>query len=135
MRESKVVSMCPKCSKIDTYPSSRSRRRYLDGQKYEIHTCPICGERYLAKTFGYHSILRFHGDDYMEQLESILEITPSHFDSFIQQLKDTNTEEQLLSVIHGMHGDVKPITTKEYEKMLDCSLILTEDLWEKIEMD
>lgn len=133
MRESKVVSMCPKCSKIDVYASSNSKKRYIDGEKYQLHNCPICGERYLAKTYGYHSILRFHGDNFVEQMESILEITPSHFESFISQLRECETEERLLAVVQSLHGDVKPMSKQAYLNMVDQSLIITEDLRIKME--
>ena len=101
----------------------------LNGKKYEQHICPYCGELYLARTFGVYSILRFHGDNFAEQMESILEITPAHCDSFIQQVKDCVTEEQLLKVVRNMHGDeIVPLTKEKYNKMLDVSLIITEDL-------
>ena len=128
MKQNKVVSMCPKCSKKDQFISIASNNRRFEGKKYELRTCPVCGERYLARTYGYFSILRFHGDNFMEQMESILQITPEHCDGFIQQVKDCNTESQLLKVVQSMHGDVKPMTNEAYDKMLDCSLILTEDM-------
>ena len=133
MKENKVVAMCPKCSKIDVFVSSSTNKRRVRGQKYELHSCPICGEYYLAHTFGYYSILRFHGDNYIEQMESILEITPEHCESFIQQVKDCTTEDSLLKIVQNMHGDVKPASNQEYEKMLDTSMLITEDLREQIE--
>ena len=66
-------------------------------------------------------------------MESILEITPEHCESFIQQVRECNTEEQLLRVVQSMHGEVKPMTTEQYNAMLDCSLILTEDMLDRLE--
>lgn len=129
MLQKEVVSMCPKCSKKDKFISQITKVYRLNGKKYEQHICPYCGELYLARTFGVYSILRFHGDNFAEQMESILEITPAHCDSFIQQVKDCVTEEQLLKVVRNMHGDeIVPLTKEEYNKMLDVSLIITEDL-------
>lgn len=133
MKENKVVSICPKCSNMDTYQSVSANKRILDGQKVELHTCPICGERYIARTYGYYSILRFHGDNFMEQMESILEITPKYCEAFIQQIRECSTEEQLLKVVRNMHGDVTPLSNEEYEKMLDVSMIMTEDIYERLE--
>lgn len=133
MNQNKVVSMCPKCSKKDQFISVPSNKRRFEGNKYELRTCPFCGEYYLAHTYGYFSILRFHGNNFMEQMESILEITPEHCESFIQQVRECNTEEQLLRVVQSMHGEVKPMTTEQYNAMLDCSLILTEDMLDRLE--
>lgn len=133
MKENKVVSVCPKCSKMDIYQSVSANKRILDGQKVELHTCPVCGERYIARTYGYYSILRFHGDNFMEQLESILEITPKYCEAFIQQIRECNTEEQLLKVVQNMHGDVVPLSNEEYRKMLDVSIIMTEDICDRME--
>lgn len=133
MNQNKVVSMCPKCTKIDTYSSVPANMRRMGDKKYELHTCSICGERYLAHTFGYHSILRFHGDNYLEQMESILEITPEHCENFIQQVRECNTDSELLKVVESMHGDIEPKTTEEYNQMLDTSLLITQDVWEQIE--
>lgn len=136
MLQKEVVSMCPKCSRKDKFVSQVTKVHRLNGKKYEQHICPFCGEMYLARTFGVYSILRFHGDNFAEQIESMLEITPAHCDSFIQQVKDCMTEEQLLKVVRKMHGDeIKPLTNEEYDKMLDTSLILTEDLKEMIAED
>lgn len=132
MRKGKVVAMCPKCCRKDVFETVGVNRRLLKGEKYEIRICPFCGERYLAKTYGYNSILRFHGDDFMEQMESILEITPKHCENFIQQVKGCNETGELLRVVQSMHGDVKPMSTAEYEQMLDTSLLLTEDLYEQL---
>lgn len=133
MKENKVVSVCPKCSKMDIYHSVSANRRRLNGKKVELHTCPVCGERYIARTYGYYSILRFHGDNFMEQLESILEITPKYCEVFIQQIRECSTEEQLLKVVQNMHGDVVPLSNEEYRKMLDVSIIMTEDVYEQLE--
>ncbi|CDE43346.1 unknown [Clostridium sp. CAG:411] len=133
MKQNKVVSMCPKCSKKDEFISVSSNKRRYGGRKYELRTCPVCGERYLARTYGYFSILRFHGDNFMEQMESILQITPEHCEGFIQQVKECNTESQLLKVVQSIHGDVKPMTNEAYDKMLDSSLMLTEDMLEVLE--
>ena len=132
MHQNKVVSMCPKCTKIETYSSVSSIIRRMDGTKYELHTCSVCGERYLAHTFGYYSIRRFHGDNFVEQLESVLEITPEHCEKFIQQVKECDTDSELLKVVASIHGEIKPKTTKAYHQMLDTSLLITEDVWEKI---
>ncbi|MDE7422101.1 MAG: hypothetical protein K2N51_00125 [Lachnospiraceae bacterium] len=134
MLQKEVVSMCPKCSRKDKFVSQITKVHRLDGKKYEQHICPYCGEFYLAHTYGLYSILRFHGDNFAEQIESMLEITPAHCESFIQQVKDCATEEQLLKVVRNMHGDeIVPLTNEEYDKMLDTSLIITEDLRELIE--
>lgn len=133
MKENKVVSVCPKCSSTNIYQSVGSNKRILDGQKVELHTCPICGERYIARTYGYYSILRFHGDNFMEQMESILEITPEYCEAFIQQIRECNTEEELLKVVQNMHGDVSPLSNEEYEKMMDVSILMTEDVCKKLE--
>ena len=69
----------------------------------------------------------------MEQMESILQITPEHCEGFIQQVKECNTESQLLKVVQSIHGDVKPMTNEAYDKMLDSSLMLTEDMLEVLE--
>lgn len=137
MLQREVVSMCPKCSRKDKFVSQITNVYRLNGKKYELHICPFCGEMYLALTFGAYSILRFHGDNYTEQIDSILEITPpKHFESFVRQIKDCVSEEQLLKIVRNMHGDeVKPLTNEEYDKMLDESLILTEDIKELIEED
>lgn len=134
MLQKEVVSMCPKCSKKDKFVSQSTKVYRLDGKKYELHICPYCGERHLARIFGEYSILRFHGNNFIEQAESILEITPAHCESFIMQVKECTTEEQLLKVVRSMHGDeIVPLTNEEYDKMLDVSLMLTEDLKELIE--
>lgn len=132
----KVVAKCPKCSKEEKFSSHRKNIRYLNGERYELHTCPICGERYLARTFGFHSILRFHGDDFGEQLSSILEITPNteHWQGFLQQVHECTDEKNLLKVIRNSHGDnVKALSNAEYSGFIDRSLIITEDLWEQLE--
>lgn len=126
--------MCPKCSKKDKFPTQITNVKKINGKKYELHICPICGEMYLARTFGYYSILRFHGDNFQEQLDSILEITPKHCESFIQQVQECITTEQLLKVVSSMHGEgIEPKSNAEYDEMLDTSLILTEDIKELIE--
>ena len=136
MMEKKVISMCPKCSSEDQFSSQTSKICWLDGQRYELHTCPICGEQYLAHTFGYYSILRFHGDTFEEQVASILEITPSHCHSFIQLVNECSGKESLTKVVKNMHGDtVEPLTNDEYEKMLDTSIMLTEDIKEKVQLE
>lgn len=136
MIEKKVISMCPKCSTEDQFSSQASKVCWLDGEKYEVHICPICGEQYLAHTYGYYSILRFHGDTFEEQVASILEITPSHCHSFIQQVNECTSKESLWNVVKNMHGDkAEPLSNEEYEKRLDTSIILTEDIKEKIQMD
>lgn len=136
MLEKKVVSMCPKCSTIEQYTSQLGKVCRLDGNKFEKHTCMICGEQYLAHTFGYYSILRFHGDSFEEQVESILEITPSHCESFIQQVKMCTNKEELRRIVQNMHGDnIEPLSNTEYEKRLDTSIMLTEDVKEKIQME
>ena len=136
MMEKKVISMCPKCSSEDQFSSQTSKICWLDGQRYELHTCPICGEQYLAHTFGYYSILRFHGDTFEEQVASILEITPSHCHSFIQLVHECSSKESLSKVVKNMHGDkIEPLTNEEYVKQLDSSIMLTEDIKEKIQSD
>lgn len=133
MRKNSVVAMCPKCTKKDIFPSLSSNRRIYNNEKYELHVCSVCGERYLAHTYGLHSILRFHGDDFMEQMESIIEITPEHCTEFIHQIKECDTEEKLLQAVRRMHGDISPLSNEQYDKMLDTSLLLTEDVLEQIE--
>lgn len=134
MLQKEVVSMCPKCSKKDRFISQVTQVHSLNGEKYEQHICPYCGELYFARIFGVNSILRFHGDNFAEQMESLLEITPPHCESFIQQVRDCTTEEQLLKVVRNMHGDeIVPLSNEEYDKMLDVSMILTEDIKEMIE--
>ena len=128
--------MCPKCSSEDQFSSQTSKICWLDGQRYELHTGPICGEQYLAHTFGYYSILRFHGDTFEEQVASILEITPSHCHSFIQLVHECSSKESLSKVVKNMHGDkIEPLTNEEYVKQLDSSIMLTEDIKEKIQSD
>lgn len=135
MKENSVVAMCPKCSKIDVFSSQAGKVHRIEGKKYEQHMCPLCWEHYLARTYGFYSILRFHGDNFVEQMESILEITPEHCTGFIQQVKDSVSEKELLKIVQNIHGDVNPLTNEEYEKMLDSSLIITEDLWELLQED
>ena len=69
----------------------------------------------------------------MEQLESILEITPKYCEAFIQQIRECKTEEQLLKVVQNLHGDVVPLSNEEYRKMLDVSIIMTEDICDRME--
>ena len=134
MLQREVISMCPKCSRKDKFVSQITNVHRINGNKYELHICPFCREMYLARTFGVYSILRFHGNNFVEQMESMLEITPAHCESFIQQVKECVTEEQLLQVVRNMHGDeITPMTNEEYDKMLDVSLFLTEDLRAMIE--
>lgn len=134
MLQKEVVAMCPKCSRKEMFVSQITNIHHVNGKKYEVHICRYCGEMYLARTFGKYSILRFHGDNFVEQMESMLEITPMHCESFIQQVRDCMTEEQLLNAVRNMHGDeIKPLTNEEYDKMLDVSKFLTEDMKEMIE--
>lgn len=136
MMEKKVISMCPKCSTEEQFSSQSSKICWLNGERYELHTCPICAEQYLAHTFGYYSILRFHGDTFEEQVASILEITPSHFHSFIQLVHECSNIESLGNIVKNMHGDkIEPLTNKEYANLLDSSVMLTEDVKEKIQIE
>lgn len=128
METNAVVAMCPKCSKVDIFASVRGNKRKVKEQKYEIHTCSICGERYLAHTLGYYSILRYHGDDFLERKESILEITPKHCENFIRQVNECEREEELESIIRGMHGEIQPLSNEAYHKQLDQSIFITDDL-------